>query len=59
MLQVMAGERPERPSGALEPTLPDHIWNIAEQCWKQDYAERPIIVQVLDMMRSANPDFVV
>ncbi|KAJ7797892.1 kinase-like domain-containing protein [Mycena olivaceomarginata] len=44
MLQVVAGARPSRPAGNC---IPDHIWNIMQQCWAQDFAERPSILGIV------------
>ncbi|KAK6981763.1 kinase-like protein [Favolaschia claudopus] len=44
MFQVMAGFRPPRPPGDL---IPDPIWNIMQQCWAHDLAERPSILGIV------------
>ncbi|KAK7032682.1 kinase-like protein [Favolaschia claudopus] len=44
MFQVMAGFRPPRPPGDL---IPDPIWNIMQQCWAHDLAERPSILRIV------------
>ncbi|KAJ7865175.1 kinase-like domain-containing protein [Mycena olivaceomarginata] len=38
------GARPSRPAGNC---IPDHIWNIMQQCWAQDFAERPSILGIV------------
>ncbi|KAE9399550.1 kinase-like protein [Gymnopus androsaceus JB14] len=52
MLRVMAGERPPRPSG----DMPDRLWNVVQLCWSHIPSERPIMTQVVCMMKAANAD---
>jgi hypothetical protein len=57
MLQVMAGVRPSRPAGDL---IPEYIWKIMQQCWSQDFKERPSILGIvleLTMRPGTFPDF--
>ncbi|KAJ6480431.1 kinase-like domain-containing protein [Mycena sanguinolenta] len=44
MLQVIDGVRPARPAGNL---VPDYMWNIMQQCWAHDFAERPTILGIV------------
>ncbi|KAF8158808.1 kinase-like domain-containing protein, partial [Mycena galopus ATCC 62051] len=51
MLQVIDGVRPGRPAGDL---IPDHIWNIMQQCWAHDFAERPSILGIVLELHSTS-----
>ncbi|KAJ7871906.1 kinase-like domain-containing protein [Mycena olivaceomarginata] len=44
MFQVIEGLRPSRPAGDV---IPDHIWNIMEQCWAHNFADRPTILGIV------------
>jgi hypothetical protein len=44
MFQVIEGLRPTRPAGDV---IPDHIWNIMEQCWAHNFADRPTILGIM------------
>jgi hypothetical protein len=44
MFQVIEGLRPTRPAGDV---IPDHIWNIMEQCWAHNFADRPTILGIV------------
>ncbi|KAJ6589746.1 kinase-like domain-containing protein [Mycena capillaripes] len=44
MLHVMDGIRPNRPPGDV---IPDHIWNIMQQCWAHNFADRPTILGIV------------
>ncbi|KAJ7062347.1 kinase-like domain-containing protein, partial [Mycena amicta] len=42
--QVMQGARPTRPAGAI---IPDHVWEIMQQSWSHNYADRPTILGIV------------
>ncbi|KAJ7854911.1 kinase-like domain-containing protein, partial [Mycena leptocephala] len=44
MFQVVGGMRPGRPA---RDVIPDHIWNIMEQCWAHNSADRPTILGIV------------
>ncbi|KAJ7659047.1 kinase-like domain-containing protein, partial [Mycena polygramma] len=44
MFQVLEGVRPSRPAGDV---IPDHIWNIMEQCWAHNFVDRPTILGIV------------
>jgi hypothetical protein len=35
-LAILAGERPEK-----APNTPEHMWTLANECWRQDPSARP------------------
>lgn len=48
MLQVLDGNRPERPQG--NPFLTDSMWLLIQDCWSQEQTERPSMRQVEDRL---------
>ncbi|KAJ6518288.1 kinase-like domain-containing protein [Mycena vitilis] len=44
MFQVLQGVRPSRPPGGV---IPDHIWNIMQQCWAHNITDRPTILGIV------------
>ncbi|KAJ6537966.1 kinase-like domain-containing protein, partial [Mycena capillaripes] len=44
MFQVIGGFRPSRPDG---DAIPDHIWNLMQQCWAHHFADRPTILGIV------------
>jgi serine/threonine protein kinase len=47
ILQVLAGVRPERPTGAFILGLSDAVWSMVELCWHQQQSSRPQIEDIL------------
>ncbi|KAL2914516.1 U1 snRNP protein [Polyrhizophydium stewartii] len=43
-LWLLRGERPDRPPGSA---IPDALWGIIQDCWKQDPAERPVFSEIV------------
>ncbi|THV05537.1 kinase-like protein [Dendrothele bispora CBS 962.96] len=56
MLRVLAGERPARPTDAMGRIMTDYLWDIIQQCWRQDFTERPTIANVIEMMMAGNTE---
>ncbi|KAJ6581547.1 kinase-like domain-containing protein [Mycena capillaripes] len=57
MLRVMAKERPARPCDAEgRKLMSDTLWNLVQQCWSHEVAERPSMAHVVEMMQDANED---
>jgi len=50
ILKVMIAERPTRPTADMGRMMSDELWNLVEVCWKQDPAERPEMVDVVERM---------
>lgn len=50
--KVLGGQRPLRPCGRRE--MSDDLWNVVEDCWKQDFRERPTIEEVVQVMKQGN-----
>ncbi|KAF7329372.1 Kinase-like protein [Mycena kentingensis (nom. inval.)] len=44
ILQVMEGARPARPPGKL---IPDHVWEIMQESWSHNFADRPTILGIV------------
>ncbi|KAJ7575964.1 kinase-like domain-containing protein [Mycena floridula] len=38
---LIAGKRPERPTQEEAPCLTNNVWQLIEQCWRQDASTRP------------------
>ncbi|KAF8207980.1 hypothetical protein K438DRAFT_1814757 [Mycena galopus ATCC 62051] len=47
MWKVMHGERPQR-----SPSIPDEIWNLMQDCWKEDPQERLSAEQIVFRLRN-------
>ena len=47
MLTVLSGNRPTKPENAEGIGMTDTLWNLAEECWKEDRSKRPDISNVL------------
>ncbi|KAF5376922.1 hypothetical protein D9615_007330 [Tricholomella constricta] len=45
MLGIVEGLRPER-----DARIPDDIWSIAQDCWKPNPSDRPLVNEVLDRL---------
>lgn len=50
MNKVLSGVRPDRPMDAVSIGLSDDLWDIVEDGWKQQCAERPTIHAALTRM---------
>jgi len=46
------GKRPDRPTG--KGNMLDELWDLIEQCWVQQPAERLTMKEVLDIMANMN-----
>ncbi|KAF7299457.1 Kinase-like protein [Mycena indigotica] len=44
ILQVMAGVRPSKPDDAA---IPDYVWEIMQQSWSHNHADRPTILGIV------------
>ncbi|KAJ7144160.1 kinase-like domain-containing protein [Mycena epipterygia] len=44
MLQVIEGTQPSRPEGGV---IPDHIWDIMQQCWVHNFADHLTIRDIV------------
>ena len=47
MLAVLSGVRPTKPENAKGIGMTDALWNLAEECWKEDRSMRPDISNIL------------
>ncbi|KAK7025281.1 hypothetical protein R3P38DRAFT_2953753 [Favolaschia claudopus] len=57
MLRVMAKERPSRPCDADgQELMSNALWEIVQQCWSHDVAQRPSMVQVVERMQDADEE---
>jgi len=55
-LQILRGERPERPQGAQGTWFTDGIWGMLELCWKPQRGDRPGLNVVLRCLQDVtNP----
>lgn len=50
LFKVVQGVRPERPPNAIAIGLSDSLWQIAEDCWREEFAKRSPIRVVLDQL---------
>jgi len=44
---ITTGDRPERPT---HPSLTDHLWALAQQCWGDEPQERPRMDKVIKQL---------
>jgi hypothetical protein len=47
----MGGERPARPQEAQELGLTDSMWDMTARCWHKDPAQRPTMMEVIELLR--------
>jgi serine/threonine protein kinase len=47
MLAVLTGDRPAKPENAEVIGMTDALWNLVEECWKEDRSKRPDISNIL------------
>ena len=47
MLAVLSGNRPTKPKNTKEIGMTDALWNLTEECWKEDRSMRPGISNIL------------
>ncbi|KAJ6570716.1 kinase-like domain-containing protein [Mycena sp. CBHHK59/15] len=47
MFRIIKEERPERPSG--NPAITDTLWRLAQECWVENPARRPVTDVVVEM----------
>jgi hypothetical protein len=52
MLKVMRGDRPLRPDDV--PNISDSIWELLQDCWKQNPTQRPEAAYVREHLRNAS-----
>ncbi|KAF8146828.1 kinase-like domain-containing protein [Mycena galopus ATCC 62051] len=51
--QVTHRVRPRRPTGNV---IPDTVWDIMRECWAHNFADRPTILEIVDLLSaSRNP----
>ncbi|KAJ7575892.1 kinase-like domain-containing protein, partial [Mycena floridula] len=46
--EVISGKRPDRPTQEEAPCLTDNVWQLIEQCWRQDASMRPQAREVVN-----------
>jgi serine/threonine protein kinase len=49
---VISGERPAKPENAESIGIPDVVWDLLRECWKEDRATRPNTSDILGKLRS-------
>ena len=49
--KVMGGKRPARPQEGQELGLTDSMWDMTVRCWHQDPAQRPMMTEVVGLLR--------
>ena len=47
VLAVVSGKRPPKPENAEEIGMTEAVWELMSECWREDRAKRPEILQVL------------
>jgi len=47
VLAVISGKRPPKPENAEEIGMTEVVWELMEDCWREDRTERPDILRVL------------
>ena len=47
MVRIAKGERPVGPEN-----IPDHYWELIQQCWKQDLEERPTFEEITELFKN-------
>lgn len=50
--QVLAGMRPPRPDSTSRLAMSAEIWDVVQDCWKENYLERPTCHWVVQSLRS-------
>lgn len=50
IFKVVQGSRPERPPNAAAIGLSDSLWQIVEDCWREEFAKRSPVRIVLDQL---------
>lgn len=53
VVKVLSGERPPKPTNALELGLSDEVWKLLEDCWQTERKLRPLVKDVLACIKSA------
>ncbi|KAF9645160.1 hypothetical protein BDM02DRAFT_3120655 [Thelephora ganbajun] len=53
-MRTLQGDRPRRPQGVEGICFADHVWEIAEHCWKPKPRSRPSADQVLQFLEEAS-----
>lgn len=47
MMNIGRGNRPKRPA-----LIPDHYWELINDCWKQDPSERPTFEEIINRLKN-------
>jgi len=55
ILNVLRGERPEKPQGVRGAWFTDGIWGVLELCWKRQPGDRPSSNTVLQCLQGITP----
>ena len=50
-LAVISGERPPKPENAESIGITEAVWDLVRECWREDRATRPNILNVLGRFR--------
>ncbi|EMD37460.1 hypothetical protein CERSUDRAFT_50723, partial [Gelatoporia subvermispora B] len=56
MHHVLQGTRPRRSEVDLTLCLPERIWELIDDCWHQDYRQRPSFSEILDRLETELDD---
>lgn len=46
IMQITRGKRPNKPKD-----IPEHYWNLIQNCWKQNYLDRPTFKQITEILK--------
>jgi serine/threonine-protein kinase TNNI3K len=57
MLTAMAGGRPQRPSDVSKRVMSDGMWELVQSCWRQNFADRPRVSEVVEIMNKMDQSF--
>ncbi|KAJ7088697.1 kinase-like domain-containing protein [Mycena epipterygia] len=52
MFQVAAGKRPSQPSSCSGTAALDSLWELLQDCWKDDPELRPSAIQIVERLKS-------
>lgn len=44
---VVSGKRPPKPENAEEIGMTEDLWNLLQECWKEDQGMRPVISKIM------------
>ena len=57
MLNVLRGERPEKPHGAESLGFSDELWGLVRLCWSESSSTRPTAQQLFHCLSSASANW--